>query len=497
MHEHLEANSRLGVYVNFAGGAAVKLGPASLSSPPIYKSDLYTFTLKGDNVYLNYTHEVFPDHLGHLSREGFIFVVGFIGNYSIVAYDYCFYILGVPWPPGYIRYKLGNATLAIAVPVLKNNKMKEWTEVDTNPTDGKGLDPIFNLVARNWAPVGNTTSQAGVDFYLYVVPGINLLSLAIPIPGEGAPISLPLATSVRGFVAIDAHVMLKSVYCDRSYIYANFYRSPDRYEWDNNYYYIPASYINATIKGVQPPYFNWKLYHFYNESDLASLHGGDAPLPPNATDYDKQFHDYILNATRAWWDISAGMSAYIHDGVLELEPLIGRPYVRWTGNYTIPQGCPVGLDRLGFAFRIRDVKGNATLSMFHIKIDNGGSITEVSVSAPRPRPDGSIDLQIANLGPNGTVIKSETVNLRKDAWYQLLVERRYVEAGNGTTVVVTLTIKCDVGVPIYMANLTQYYVENDWMHWYTTLDVNFDSNTPYTIDLDWLGANLYSMFCVA
>jgi hypothetical protein len=77
------------------------------------------------------------------------------------------------------------------------------------------------------------------------------------------------------------------VYWNRSYIYANFYRSPVRYERDNKYYYIPASYINATIKGVQPPYFNWKLYHFYNESDLASLQGGDAPFPPNATDYDK------------------------------------------------------------------------------------------------------------------------------------------------------------------------------------------------------------------
>jgi hypothetical protein len=166
---------------------------------------------------------------------------------------------------------------------------------------------------------------------------------------------------------------------------------------------------------------------------------------------------------RAWWNIS-GVSAYIHDGVLELKPLIGRPYVRWTGNYTLPQGCPVGLDRLGFVFRVKDVKGGADLSMFHIKIDNGGSIAEVSVSAPRLRPDGSIDLQVANLGLNGTVIKTEMVNLRQNAWYQLLVERRYVEAGNGTTVVVTLTIKCDVGVPIYMANLTGYYVESDWMH---------------------------------
>jgi hypothetical protein len=200
MHEHLEANSRLGIYVNFAGGAAVKLGSPTLRLPPIFKSDLYTYTLKGDNVYLDYTREVFPDHLGHLSREGFIFADGFIGNYSIAAYDYYFYILGVPWPPGYLRLKLGNATLAIAVPVLENNKMREWTEVDTVPTDGKGLDPIFNLVARNWAPAGNTTSQAGVDFYSYVmvrqVAGTDLLSLAIPILVEGAPITLPLTASV-------------------------------------------------------------------------------------------------------------------------------------------------------------------------------------------------------------------------------------------------------------------------------------------------------------
>ncbi|MCC5998535.1 MAG: hypothetical protein LM573_05600 [Thermofilum sp.] len=511
MHEHLEANSRLGVYVNFAGGAAVKLGSPILRLPPIYKSDLYTFTLKGDNVYLDYTHRVFPDHLGSLSREGFISAVGFIGNYSIATYDYYYYIFGVPWPPWYLRFKLGNATLAIAVPVLENNKMKDWTATDTNPTDGKGLDPIFNLVARNWAPVGNTTSQTGIDFYSYEmvrqVAGIDLLSLAIPILVEGVPITLPLTASVglsqqnQLFTATDAHVTLKSVYFDKSYIYANFYRSPVRYEWDNNYYYIPASYIKATTKGVpvdyvQPPYFNWKLYNFYNRSDLASLHGGDAPLPPNATDYDKQFHDYILNATRAWWNISAGMSAYIRDGVLELEPLAERPYVRWTGNYTLHQGCPVGLDRLGFAFRIKDVKGSADLSMFHIKINNGGLITEVSVSAPRLRPDGSIDLQIANLGPNGTVIKTEMVNLRQNAWYQLFVERRNVEAENGTAVVVTLTIKNDVGVPICMVNLMWYYVESDWMHWYTTLDINFDSNTPYTIDLDWLGADLYPIPCV-
>jgi len=511
MHERLEANSRLGIYVNFAGGAAVKLGPAFLRSPPIFKSDIYVYTLKGDNVYLDYTRDVFPDDLRNLSREGFISAIGFIGNYSIAAYDYYYYVFGVPWPPWYIRFKLGNATLAIAVPVLENNKMREWAEVDTDPTDGKGLDPIFNLVASNWAPVGNTTSQAGAHFYSYEmvrqVSGIDLLSLAIPIPVKGVPISLPLAASVglsqqnQLFTAVDAHVMLKSVYRNRTWIYANFYRTPVRYEWDNKYYYIPASYINATVKGVpvdyvQPPYFNWKLYHFYNESDLASLHGGDAPLPSNATDYDKWFHEYILNVTRAWWNISAGMSAYIRDGVLELKPLAGRPYIRWTGNYTIPQGCPVGLDRLGFAFRIKDVKGSADLSVFHIKIKNGGSITEVSVFAPRLRPDGSIDLQIANLGPNGTVIKSETVNLRQNAWYQLLVERRYVETGNGTTVVVTLTIKCDVGVPIYMANLTEYYVESDWMHWYTTLDINFDSNNPYTIVLDWLGANLYPIPCV-
>jgi len=57
--------------------------------------------------------------------------------------------------------------------------------------------------------------------------------------------------------------------------------------------------------------------------------------------------------------------------------------------------------------------------------------------------------------------------------------------------VVTITIKDKIGVPIYSSNLTEYYVEVEQEYWYTTFEICFDSNAPYTIDLDWLGASLY------
>ena len=258
LHEHLAANSQLGIYVNFAGGAAVRLGAGTLESPS-FKSDIFTYTLKGDNIYLDYVQPIYPVALKSLSREGFIAAIGFIGNYTISDYDYYVYIFGIPWPPGYIRFWLGNATLAIAVPTLANNKMKEWSKIDTDPTDGKGLDPIFNTVARNWVPVGNIESQTVVAFYSYVmvrqVGGTDLLALAIPIPVEGLPLMLPLVASVglsrqdQLFTATDISVHLKSEFVNKSWIYANFYRTPVGYEWQGRSYYIPASYINVTVKG--------------------------------------------------------------------------------------------------------------------------------------------------------------------------------------------------------------------------------------------------------
>ena len=50
------------------------------------------------------------------------------------------------------------------------------------------------------------------------------------------------------FTMTDVLLHQKYQYTDGSTtLYGYYYKTPVKYEWNNNYYYIPASYVRATV----------------------------------------------------------------------------------------------------------------------------------------------------------------------------------------------------------------------------------------------------------
>ncbi len=254
LHEHIEARESSGIYVNFAGGAEVDVKSGSSVSTS-YEADIYTFTLRKSYVYLDYYMIVYPD-LSPINDKSFISAVGFIGNYTIARYK-LYYCISPPSVPPYCYYVDENATMAIAAPILRNNAMIRWSYNDTNPSDGYGLDPIFNVVAKNWKSSSTTTSTTGVWYYSYnmvrEVNGIDLLAAAIPLL-KSVPVSPYIAASVglssenQQLTITEVYLSLKSSYVGSGIIYAKYYYTPIKYQWGGSgNYYIPATYIYASI----------------------------------------------------------------------------------------------------------------------------------------------------------------------------------------------------------------------------------------------------------
>lgn len=251
LKEKVVAQTSIGLYVNFAAGAELEVKSGATISH-VFSSDVYTFTLGGNNVYLDYSNLIYPEQFSNLP---FITAIGFWGNYSISRYKeyYCIYYLFFAqcYPTG------NNATMALAVPVLSNNKMLSWSYTDTYPYDGFGLDPVFNVVANSWTPTGYRTSTSYLDFDSYDIVretgGIDLLSASIPLLVQ-APVSTSISASVglstqtSSFTMTDVLLQLKYQYTDGSTtLNGYYYKTPVKYEWNNNYYYIPASYVRATV----------------------------------------------------------------------------------------------------------------------------------------------------------------------------------------------------------------------------------------------------------
>jgi hypothetical protein len=147
--------------------------------------------------------------------------------------------------------------MALAVPMLSNNKMLSWSYTDTYPYDGFGLDPVFNVVANSWTPTGYRTSTSYLYFDSYHIVrdtgGIDLLTAAIPLLVQ-APVSTSISASV-GLSAQTSPSTMTNVLLSLKYqytggsttLYGYYYKTPVKYKWNNNYYYIPASYVRATV----------------------------------------------------------------------------------------------------------------------------------------------------------------------------------------------------------------------------------------------------------
>lgn len=234
-YEDIFADSSSGIYVNFAAGAEVDVKSGSSISTS-YSADIYTWTLTKSNTYLNYKMSIHPS-------GPMISAIGFIGNYSIARYKLYACIFSIIPTCIYLNE---NATMVLAVPVLKNNAMIRWNYNDTNSSSTSYLGQIFSIVMNHWNPSSTQTSTYGIFYTSYDVVrevyGIDLLSVAISLLKE-VPVSPTVAASL---VAID--IELNRAYTgSTSTIYANYYYTPVRYEWNGNYYYIPAMYVYARV----------------------------------------------------------------------------------------------------------------------------------------------------------------------------------------------------------------------------------------------------------
>jgi hypothetical protein len=243
----IDATTSTAVY--FSAGAAISLGPTSLS----YSADIYTIVLSNTRLKNSTTSAGIGTFM--YQRPG-VYVVGFYGDVALVRYKE--YVVIYPYltskPTGYV------ADVYLVRPSaarMQRNVIALFQDVDPTPTDNSGYSQIFNTLSSYWSAYYKWGDQyVEVDSYTVIneVQGAPQLSIGIPLvqyPSGVNPLltaAIGLSASTQSSTSIVALARLKA-YLRESYYnvldIAGWYYYPDtKFEFNNKYYRIPSIFMD-------------------------------------------------------------------------------------------------------------------------------------------------------------------------------------------------------------------------------------------------------------
>jgi hypothetical protein len=235
--------------VYFSAGAAISLGPTSLS----YSADIYTIVLSNTRLKNSTTSAGIGTFM--YQRPG-VYVVGFYGDVALVRYKE--YVVIYPYltskPTGYV------ADVYLVRPSaarMQRNVIALFQDVDPTPTDNSGYSQIFNTLSSYWSAYYKWGDQyVEVDSYTVIneVQGAPQLSIGIPLvqyPSGVNPLltaAIGLSASTQSSTSIVALARLKA-YLRESYedildIVGRYYYPDIWHEFDKGGYRIPSIFMD-------------------------------------------------------------------------------------------------------------------------------------------------------------------------------------------------------------------------------------------------------------
>ena len=270
LREYFEADESKGIEIAFGILASVKKGSGEIS----YSIPGFTIELGGDkHVWLDYYARFFE---GRDFNGDAVLAIGMKGDFAFAKYElqYCYSIRlrGYAWRatqwPSWTPYGClpeGEANMTLARPVIVNNEIVPWREVDTNPYDGSGVaEKVLDYIEDNWMWSKNHVGRGGVYIDAFTVsneinthPLFSTSIAVLPALLSDVPEALPFAAIVSASVGLTkkemskmlvlCYISVKEEYASSTYIWANYFYSPTRFEYKGSKYYVGSLYVDALV----------------------------------------------------------------------------------------------------------------------------------------------------------------------------------------------------------------------------------------------------------
>ncbi len=257
LREYFEAKESKGIEVAFGITASVKKGNGEIS----YSIPGFTVELGGENhIWLDSTARFFE---GRDFGDDAILAIGIRGDFAFAKYKLQYCIATIV---GWICIDTDEeANMTLARPVIQDNKILTWKEVDANPYDGVGIaEKAFKYISRNWEWSPDHIEYGGIYIDAFDVSeeikthplfstSISILPLILGELPEGFPLAVVASATVgltekettKMMVACD--ISIQKEYASDTYVWANYLYSPTQFKYKGDKYYIGSLYIDALV----------------------------------------------------------------------------------------------------------------------------------------------------------------------------------------------------------------------------------------------------------
>ncbi len=260
LREYFEAEESRDIYVAFGITASIKKGSGEIS----YSIPGFTVELGGDNhVWLDY-YERFFEGTDFSNRA--ILAIGMKGDFAFAKYKLQYCYKGRESPTQWSCIDTDEeANMTLARPVIENNEILPWSDVDTSPDDGTGVaEKALKYIKENWEWSVSHREYGGIYIDAFTVsdeinthPLFSTSMAILPIILSEVPEAFPFAAivsvtvgltekeSTKMLVACD--ISIQKEYASNTYVWANYFYSPTQFDYKGNKYYIGSLYIDALI----------------------------------------------------------------------------------------------------------------------------------------------------------------------------------------------------------------------------------------------------------
>ena len=246
-----------GIYISFGIVAAVKTDSGEIS----YEIPGFTIQLGGDHIWLNYVRSFYE---GIDFSDDAIVAIGIKGDLAFAEYELWSCIEDGPCVPVGIY-----ANMTLAKPDIENNKLKPWSNVDTNPYDGVGeLEKAFRYIRDAWnksryymmfkdISINSVNVENDIDTSPLFSTSIAILPILIEAP-EALPFAALASISVGAtreastFSFVECHITTKH---SNDMILLRYFYSPVQFEYKGKKYYIGSLYTDVFIYVYSSHYY--------------------------------------------------------------------------------------------------------------------------------------------------------------------------------------------------------------------------------------------------
>ncbi|RLE62542.1 MAG: hypothetical protein DRJ47_10470, partial [Thermoprotei archaeon] len=260
LREYFKAEESKSSKIAFGITTSIKTGSGMIS----YSIAGFTVELGGEtHVWLDYYGKFFEG----IDFDGdAILAIGMKGDFAFARYrlQYCTTAMS-EWRCFDTDEEVN---MTLARPVIENNSIVEWYEVDDNPFDGVGVaEKAFKYIRESWRWSSIHRDYGGIYIDTFTVSNeidthsLFSVSMAVlpiilsEVPEAypfvvivGTPVGLTEMKTAKMLVACDIAVL--SEYASNTEVSAKYFYSPIQFEYKGSEYYVGILYIDVLIRSL-------------------------------------------------------------------------------------------------------------------------------------------------------------------------------------------------------------------------------------------------------